>query len=115
LSYSPEQGVSGLPGESQGKFYSIAYFYHSIGVMIAVGVLDERRLIWIMHHRISKVWTAIEISSASDAGWGPGSEAAAGCAGSRLGVRRRPGGSVSTDRRSSGQPGFGQRRRSPVA
>jgi hypothetical protein len=58
--HEPNCGVSGLPEEAQGHFYNVAYYYHSFALMVALGVLDERQVIWLFRHRVITVWRSIQ-------------------------------------------------------
>jgi hypothetical protein len=55
-----ERGVSGLPPTPRRHVLRVGRYYASLGHLIVFGVVDERLILSLVHHRIYRAWLAIE-------------------------------------------------------
>lgn len=57
--HDPKLGISGLPDDARRAVYDIAYFFHSVGILVLLRFLDDR-ILPAMRPRVINVWEAIE-------------------------------------------------------
>jgi len=60
LKTKPYSGIGGLPKEARRAIYNVAYFYEQIAAMVKLGLLNQSAAMYILHHRITRLWKAIE-------------------------------------------------------
>lgn len=55
----PDAGFSGLPEPLRSAAFRTAWFYDSIGILVAFGFVDERLVVATINYRIRQVWRAV--------------------------------------------------------
>lgn len=56
----PAAGIRGMSAEAREAVYDVAYYFQTLGTLAQLGILEERQVVAVMHHRIIRVWESLE-------------------------------------------------------
>jgi hypothetical protein len=58
--HEPDAGVDALPDEARRHVTRLAQYYSSLGMMVALDVVDQTLLISAAHYRVRRAWAILE-------------------------------------------------------
>ncbi|MBL7258640.1 hypothetical protein JKJ07_30445 [Actinoplanes sp. LDG1-01] len=60
IEHDPSLGIADLPSPAKERVFNVAYYFQSLASMVIFDVVDADIVVYMMRHRVRRVWTAIE-------------------------------------------------------